>query len=101
MMISIFESILKNESVNKYLELPCLQLASEHSMNSIYNSFERVYDKDKKEVLLGLNLNLKDKLVYIYRLLELRVPGSAPQLKFFDNEVQNQWTKVCKKMKKK
>ena len=101
MMISIFESILKNESVNKYLELPCLQLASEHSMNSIYNSFERVYDKDKKEVLLGLNLNLKDKLVYIYRLLELRVPGSASQLKFFDNEVQNQWTKVCKKMKKK
>lgn len=83
------------------MELPCLQLASEHSMNSIYNSFERVYDKDKKEVLLGLNLNLKDKLVYIYRLLELRVPGSAPQLKFFDNEVQNQWTKVCKKMKKK
>ena len=101
MMISIFKSILKKESVNKYLNLPCLQLASEHSMNSIYNSFERLYDKDKREVLLGLTLNLKDKLVYIYRLLELRVPGSAPQLKFFDNEVQNQWTKVCKKMKKK
>lgn len=101
MMLSIFKSILKKESVNKYLELPCLQLASEHSMNSIYNSFERLYDKDKREIFLGLTLSLKDKLVYIYRLLELRVPGSAPQLKFFDNEVQNQWTEVCKKMKKK
>lgn len=101
MMVLIFKSILKKESVNEYLGLPCLQLASDSSKNTIYNSFERLYDKDKREVLLGLTLNLKDKLAYIYRLLELRVPGSAPQLKFFDNEVQNQWTKVCKKMKKK
>lgn len=59
--------------------------------NAIFNTYEIIQDKNGEKFALGLTLNFRDKLRYIYALLETRVANSSGQLKFMKIENQMQW----------
>ncbi|MGT2950850.1 hypothetical protein BU202_06100 [Streptococcus cuniculi] len=102
MMIDIFSRVLEETSGEKYVSsLPCLQQEDEFRHNTIFDSKVVISDKKNKKFVLGLQLNRKDKLQYICKLLETRVIDSSDQLQFFDEENQNEWEDICKQVREK
>lgn len=99
----IFEKILSRVNGREYLEIPCIKLENDETWftNSTFNSNYVIKDRNKVGFRIGTSLNLPQKLRYIFELLELRVTGSSPQLKFVDEEVQKQWEDICQKKSRK
>lgn len=101
MMEIIFEKIISKID-GTTLNIPCV-LAFEDSLDGVNTTFDRylmVRDKLGNEFLVGTSLNFSQKLRYVFDLLNSRVKGSAPQLKFMDSSVQSEWEKICHQRKK-
>ena len=84
------------------LSIPCV-LSFEDSLEGVNTTFDKslmVRDSLGNEFLVGTSLNFSQKLRYIFDLLDSRVEGSAPQLKFMDSSVQSEWEKICRRRKK-
>lgn len=103
MMEKIFQSIISNINIEEYIEVPCIKLEHDDTWltNSIFNSNFLATDIMGQRIRIGTTLNLKDKLGYICRLLEIRHQKSSSNLKFVDKELQQQWEDVCQKKNRK
>lgn len=101
MMEIIFEKIISKID-GSTLNIPCV-LSFEDSLEGVNTTFDKylmVRDSLGNEFLVGTSLNFSQKLRYIFDLLDSRVEGSAPQLKFMDSSVQSEWEKICRRRKK-
>mgnify|MGYP001675019138 CR=1 FL=1 len=101
MMEIIFEKIISKID-GSTLSIPCV-LSFEDSLEGVNTTFDKslmVRDSLGNEFLVGTSLNFSQKLRYIFDLLDSRVEGSAPQLKFMDSSVQSEWEKICRRRKK-
>lgn len=101
MMEIIFEKIISKID-GSTLNIPCV-VSFEDSLEGVNTTFDKylmVRDSLGNEFLVGTSLNFSQKLRYIFDLLDSRVEGSAPQLKFMDSSVQSEWEKICRRRKK-
>ena len=101
MMEIIFEKIISKIDGSS-LNIPCV-VSFEDSLEGVNTTFDKylmVRDSLGNEFLVGTSLNFSQKLRYIFDLLDSRVEGSAPQLKFMDSSVQSEWEKICRRRKK-
>ncbi|CIY72163.1 Uncharacterised protein [Streptococcus pneumoniae] len=101
MMEIIFEKIISKID-GSILNIPCV-VSFEDSLEGVNTTFDKylmVRDSLGNEFLVGTSLNFSQKLRYIFDLLDSRVEGSAPQLKFMDSSVQSEWEKICRRRKK-
>ncbi len=101
MMEIIFEKIISKID-GSTLNIPCV-VSVEDSLEGVNTTFDKylmVRDSLGNEFLVGTSLNFSQKLRYIFDLLDSRVEGSAPQLKFMDSSVQSEWEKICRRRKK-
>ena len=101
MMEIIFEKIISKIDC-AVLNIPCI-LSLEDSFEGVNTTFDRniiVTDKLGNKFVVGTSLNFLQKLRYIFDLLESRVKGSAPQLKFMDSSIQGEWEAICRRRNK-
>lgn len=98
MMEQIFTLIFPKVVGENFNHLPCItEFSEEKKLNNNFNSKIILEDSLGKKYIIGTSFDLKQKLDYIFRLLDGRVKGSAAQLKFYDADTQKKWKKRCQR----